>query len=107
MILVAEMGKARSRLESECGVFSDSEWSRSAFVICWSRSLESNFKIETKNDVRVNCDFDVTTLVSKSLKSLWSRIMILEKLSESNWSRSGVGVRNKRLRSSLICSSAV
>jgi len=29
-------------------------------LICWSRSLESNFKIETKNDPSVKCEFDVT-----------------------------------------------
>jgi len=28
----------------------------------------SNFKIVTKNDASVNCDFDVTTLVFQSLK---------------------------------------
>jgi len=28
---------------------------------CWSRSLVSNFKIETKNYPSVKCDFDVTT----------------------------------------------
>jgi len=38
-------------------------------LICWRRSLASNFTIETKNDASVNCDLDVTTLVSKSLKS--------------------------------------
>jgi len=37
-------------------------------LICWSRSLVSIFKIETKNDASVNCDLDVTTLVSESLK---------------------------------------
>jgi len=37
-------------------------------LISWSRSLVSNFKIETKNDASVNCDFDVTTLVSQELK---------------------------------------
>jgi len=26
----------------------------------WSRILVSNFKIETKNDTSVKCDFDVT-----------------------------------------------
>jgi len=25
----------------------------------WSRSLVSNYKIETKNDTKVKCDFDV------------------------------------------------
>jgi len=29
-------------------------------LICLSRSLVSNYKIETKNDTRVKCDFDVT-----------------------------------------------
>jgi len=29
-------------------------------LICWSRSLVSNFKIETKNDASVKYDFDVT-----------------------------------------------
>jgi len=46
---------------------SDSEWSQSTFFlfICWSQSLVSNFKIETKNDANVKYDFDVTTLVPK------------------------------------------
>jgi len=39
-------------VESEC-VF---------LLIYWSPSLESNFKIETKNDASVNCNFDVTSL---------------------------------------------
>jgi len=62
------MGKTRSR--SRIGVvvrrfLSDSEWKRSAFFVNllesqWSRSLVSNFKIETKNDASVKCDFDVT-----------------------------------------------
>jgi len=29
-------------------------------LICWSRSLVSNYKIETKNNARVKCDFYVT-----------------------------------------------
>jgi len=29
-------------------------------LICWSRSVASNYKIEIKNDSRVKCDFDVT-----------------------------------------------
>jgi len=29
-------------------------------LICWSRSLVSIYKIETKNDARVKCDFDIT-----------------------------------------------
>jgi len=34
---------------------------RSAFFVnFWSRSLVSNYKIETKTDARVKCDFDVT-----------------------------------------------
>jgi len=68
---------------------SDSEWSRSAFFVNLLDSV-SNFKIETKNDATVNqcvnCDFDVTTSVSQSLKSLeseWSWSMILKKLLES------------------------
>jgi len=81
-------------LESEYGFLSDSDWSRSAFFVNllkweWSRGLESNFKIETKADASVNCDFDVT-MVSQSLKSSeseWSWSMILEKLSKSDWSR--------------------
>jgi len=45
---------------------SDLEWSWSAFFVNLleperSRSLVSNFKIETKNDASVNCDLDVTT----------------------------------------------
>jgi len=51
-------------------------------LIYWSRSLVSNFKIETKNDTSVKCGFVVTALVSQTLKSR-SRSMILEKLSES------------------------
>jgi len=57
----------------------------------WSPSLLSHFKIETKNDTSVNCDFNVTTLVSQSLKSSeseWSQTMILEKLS-------GVGLESE------------
>jgi len=56
------MGKTRSRIEVRVWRFlSISEWSRNAFLlICWSRSLVSNFKIETKNDASVKCDFDVT-----------------------------------------------
>jgi len=38
-------------------------------LFCWSRNLVSNFKIDTKNNAKVNCDFDVTTLVYQSLKS--------------------------------------
>jgi len=41
--------------------FVGAEWSGVRFFfICWSRSLVSNYKIETKNDARVKCDFDVT-----------------------------------------------
>jgi len=29
-------------------------------LICRSRSLVSNYKIKTKNDARMKCDFDVT-----------------------------------------------
>jgi len=52
----------------------ESDWSRSMMffvgfgmrflLICWSRSLVSNFKIEIKNDASVKCDSDVITLVS-------------------------------------------
>jgi len=31
--------------------------------------LVSNFKIEIKNEASMNCDFDVTTLVSRNLKA--------------------------------------
>jgi len=34
-------------------------------LICWSRSLVSSFKIETKYDTRVNCEFDVTNWFPK------------------------------------------
>jgi len=45
--------------------WSGAERSRSAFFVNlseseWSRSFISNYKIETKNDARVKCDFDVT-----------------------------------------------
>jgi len=90
----SEIGKTRSRIGTEVWRFlSDSKWSRSAFFVYlleseWSRSLESNFKIEIKNDTSVNYDFDVTALVSQSLKSIPS------------WS--GVVVRKKRLRPFLV-----
>jgi len=47
--------------ESECGVFCRfrSEVGVRFLLICWSRSLVSNYNIETKNDARVKCDFDV------------------------------------------------
>jgi len=65
------MGKIRNR--TGVGVWrflSNSEWNRSAFFVIfleseWSRSLVSNFKIETKNDDGVKCDFDVNALVPK------------------------------------------
>jgi len=53
------MGKTRSR--NGVGV--------RFLLICWSRSLVSNFKIETENNASVNCDLAVTTLVSESLIS--------------------------------------
>jgi len=52
--LESEMGKTRTRNRIGIGVWrflSDSERS-------WS--LVSNYKIETNNDARVKCDFDVT-----------------------------------------------
>jgi len=76
------------------------------------RSLVSGFKIETKNDASVECDFDITIGFPNFEKSeseydirkffgvgmeselnFWSR--------SRSRSRSGVGVRNKRLRPSL------
>jgi len=61
-------------------------------LICWSRSLLSNYKIETKNDARVKCDFDVTigfpNLVSQTLKFSESEFRILEKFR----SRTEVGI---------------
>jgi len=56
-----EMGKTRSRIGVGVWRFlSDLEWSRSVFLlIYWSRNLVSNYKIETKNDASVKCDFDV------------------------------------------------
>jgi len=74
-----------------------SEWSRSGFFVnllkseC-SQSVVSNFKIETKNDASVNCDFNVTTLIFQSLKPEYDIGKTF-----------GVGVRNKSLRSSLSC----
>jgi len=52
------MGKAGVGLESEYGVFVG--FGVRFLLICWSRSFISNYKIETKNDARVKCDFDVT-----------------------------------------------
>jgi len=57
-------------LESEYGVFVGFRVeSDSVFVnfleLEWSRSLVSNFKVETKNDASVNCDFDVTNCFPK------------------------------------------
>jgi len=49
------------RIQSEVGV--------RILLICWSRSLVSNFKFETKNDTSMKCNFDVTALVSQTLKS--------------------------------------
>jgi len=101
------MGKTRVGLESKYGVFlPDSEWSRSTIFVNlleleWSRSPASNFKIKTKNDASVKCDFDVTALVSQTLKSSESEYDIRKTFgvgleSELNcWSRSGVRVRNK------------
>jgi len=65
------MGKTQSRIGVGVWCFlSNSEWSRSAFFVnLLKSSLVSNFKIETKNYACVNCDLDVTTLVSESLKS--------------------------------------
>jgi len=70
------------------------KWSWSAFFVNlleseWSRSFVSNFKIETKNQVSVKCDFDVT-IGLKSSELEWSRSMILENFSESDWSRSWI-----------------
>jgi len=57
-------------------------------VNCWSRSFVSNYKIETKNDAGLKCDFDVTTGFPnfENFGAEWS--MILENLSGSDWSRS-------------------
>jgi len=53
----------------------DSEWSLSAFFfLLMCRNLVLNFKIETKNDTCVKCDFDITALVSQTLKSSESEI---------------------------------
>jgi len=61
-----EMGKTRSRSGVRVWRFlSDSEWSRSAFfgnLLESEWSLVSNYKIKTKNDARVKCDFDVSTI---------------------------------------------
>jgi len=60
----AEMGKTQS--QSRIGVWrflSDSEWSRSAFFVnLWSRGHVLNFKIETKDDASVKCDFGVNNV---------------------------------------------
>jgi len=50
----------------------------------------SNYKIETKNEARVKCDFDGTIGFPNfgNFGAEWSRSMILEKYSESDWSRS-------------------
>jgi len=63
------MGKTLSRIGLGVWRFFGSEWRRSTFFVNlleseWSRSLVSYFKIETKNDASVNCDFDVTALIS-------------------------------------------
>jgi len=55
------------------------------FVTLLESEFLSNFKIKTKKDAIVKCDFDVTTLVFQTLKSSeseWS--MILEKPSAQN-----------------------
>jgi len=53
----------------------------------WSRSLVSNFEIESKHDATMKCDFDVTTLVFQSLKSSESEYDI-RKTFGVDWSRS-------------------
>jgi len=69
--------------ESEYGVFCRirSRVGVRFLLICWSQSLVSNYKIETKNDTKVKCDFDVT----------------IDFQDFENF-----GVRNKRLRPSLL-----
>jgi len=115
-----EMGKTRFGigLERSMSFFSesDSEWSRSAFFVNlleseWSRSVVSNYKIETKNGARVKCYFDVT-IGFPNFENFGVGVdpeYDIRKYSESGWiwswicrSRSGVGVRNKRLRPSLV-----
>jgi len=58
------MGKTRSRSRIGVGVWRFCRIRSGVEVrfllICWSQSLVSNYKIETKNDTRVKCDFDVT-----------------------------------------------
>jgi len=50
-----EQNRNRSMLLFEIGMH---------FFRCWSWSLESNIKIETKNDASVNYEFDVTKPVA-------------------------------------------
>jgi len=56
------MDKTGVGVESEYGVFCRirSGVGGRFLLICWSRSLVSNYKIKTINDARVKCDFDVT-----------------------------------------------
>jgi len=57
------MGKTQNRIGVGVWRFlSDSEWSRSAFFVnlLESESRIKLYKIETKNDARVKCNFNVT-----------------------------------------------
>jgi len=46
--------------KSRDGQNPESEYAVFLSALEWSRSLVSNFKIETKNDASVKCNFDVT-----------------------------------------------
>jgi len=53
------MGKTQSRIGVGFKVESESFFVH-FLEMEWSRSLVSNYKIETKNDAKVKCDFDRT-----------------------------------------------
>jgi len=75
-------------------------------LICWSRSLVSNYKFETKNDARVKCDFEVL-IGFPSFENLGVGVESeydIRKIFGTDWSRSRieVRVRNKRFHPSLV-----
>jgi len=88
------MSKTRNRNRIEVGVWrflSDSEWSQNAFFdnLLESESIVSNFKIETKRMLVWNVILTSLHWFTKLWK-VRSQSMILEKISESDWSQSWI-----------------
>jgi len=87
------MGKTRSRIG--VGV--------RFLLIYWSRRLVSNYKIETKNDTRAKCDFDVTIGFPNFKISEYDIRKIFGVGLESELNLSGVEVESEIRDSSHLC----